>query len=75
MILQCIILSYRGLFTFEAERGGSRWGGRREELGGVQGGETVIRICIVKKKCIFNKRKRRNKKINFSKMTLIKALK
>ena len=41
------------------DRKGVDLDGRRggEELGGVEGGETIIRIYYVRKKSIFNKRK------------------
>lgn len=32
-----------------------------EELGGVEGGETIFRLYCVRKKSMFNKRKKRNK--------------
>ena len=32
--------------------------GGGEELGGVEGEETIIRICFVRKKSIFNKMKK-----------------
>jgi hypothetical protein len=44
-------------------RGGckGRWDGR-EDLRGVEGGETIIRIYCVRKESIFSKRKKKERK-------------
>lgn len=36
------------------------WRGNREELGGVDTGKTVMKICEKKRKSVFNKRKNNN---------------
>ena len=64
LFFSCYILYYyypleACSFLMRRKKGsGSGWEGSGEELGGVEGGETIIGIYCMKKESIFNKRQK-----------------
>lgn len=68
LLLFCLIICYFTIipeilaYFVMRDRTGLYLGGRggREELGGVEGRETVIRLCYVRTNRMFNRRKKNN---------------